>query len=162
MQATRKTAFSSAAMVALLAIGAAACGDDDNDAAPTTAEFCLELQKLDDGDDSGPYDEFYAKHPEPTPADWAADGYLVTDAIQEGIDEIKAMNPSAEMKALIADALAAFEVLKQNSIDVSEAGKNGDQSAIDELEQVNQNENVPALMAAFEAVGAFCESAAGS
>lgn len=157
-----RVALGAAALVASTVMGATACGDDDAVAAPSTADFCLELQNSDDGDESGPFDAFYDKHPEPTPADWAADGYLVTESIEASIDEVKAVSPSDEAQPLVDEALAALEVMKQNSIDVSEAGKNNDQAALDELERVNQETNVPALMAAFDSVIQLCSAPSGS
>lgn len=159
-----RTVLGSAALVALLSVGLTACGDDDGEAAaPSTAEFCLEMQQLDQGDDdAGPYTAFYEKHPDPTAADWGADGYFVTESIQAGIDEIRAAHPSQEAEPLVADVLSSMKVIKQNSIDISEAGKNDDQAAIDDLEQVNQDTNVPGLMAAIQAVGDLCEASAGS
>jgi hypothetical protein len=141
--------------------GVTACGDDAV-AAPSTADFCLELEQTDDGDDEGPFAAFYDKHPDPTPADWAADGYLVTEAIQAGIEEVESVTPSDEARPMVDEALAALEVMKKNSIAVSEAGKNGDQAALDELERVNQETNVPALMAAIDAVIELCATSAGT
>lgn len=155
------TVLVAAALTASLGAGATACGDDEV-AAPSTADFCLELQKTDDGDDAGPFSAFYEKHPDPTPADWGTDGYLVTESIQAGIDEIEAVDPSDEARPLVDAALAAFEVMKKNSIAVSEAGKKGDQAALDELERVNQETNVPALMASFEPIMELCATSAGS
>jgi hypothetical protein len=156
-----RTALGAAALVASLGAGATACGDDEV-AAPSTADFCLELEQSDDGDDSGPYSTFYDKHPDPTPADWAADGHLVTESIQASIEEVEAVNPSEEARPLVDEALAALEAMKQNSIEISEAGKNDDQAAIDELERVNQDANVPAVMAAFESVVQLCTASPGS
>lgn len=159
------TVLGAAALVASIGAGVTGCGDDDGDvegAAPSTADFCLELAKTDDGDDVGPYATFYDKHPDPAPADWAADGYLVTESIQASIDEIEAVNPSDEARPLVDEALAALEVTKKNSIEVSEAGKDDDQAAIDELERVNQDTNVPALMAAIDAVIELCSAPSGS
>ncbi len=157
------TALGSVALVTWLGAGVTACSDDSAVAAPSTAEFCVEMQQLSqDGDDAGPYAAFYDKHPEPTPADWAADGHLVTEAIQVTIDEIEGTHPSDEAKPLVDDVLAAFDVLKQNSVDTSKAGEDDDQAALDELEQVNQGTNVPALMASIQAVTDLCTTAAGS
>lgn len=157
------TALGSAALVALLSVGVTACGDNgDEVAAVSTADFCVEAQQLDQGDDAGPFAAFYDKHPDPKPADWAADGYLVTESIQAVIDDLEAVHPSQEAQPFIEEALAAMEVMKQNSVDVSEAGKNDDQAALDELEQVNQDTNVPALMASIQAVADLCETSAGS
>jgi hypothetical protein len=151
------------AVMVVVVIGVTACGDDDGAAAqPSTASFCAEAQERDNGDDSGPFTEFYARHPDPTPEDWAADGHLVTDAIQAAIDQVGSLHPSEEAQPYVDDVLATFEVMKQNSIGVSQAGADGDQSAIDDLERVNQDTNVPAMMTAFQAVEGLCESAAGS
>lgn len=158
-----RTRYKWATGIAVVLFGAAACGGGDDEAAqPSTASFCAEAQSLDDGDDSGPYTEFYEKHPDPTPADWAADGHLVTDAIQATIDEIGGLHPSREAQPYFDDVLAAMEVMKQNSIDVSRAGEDGEQAAIDDLETANQETNVPALMAAMGALEGLCESAATS
>lgn len=158
-----RTTHKWAAAIAVVSLATAACGDDDAETSqPSTAAFCAEAQALDSGDDSGPYAEFYEKHPEPTPADWAADGHLVTDALQKTIDQIGSLRPSDEAQPFVDDVLAALENGKQNSIDVSEAGEAGDQSAIDDLEKQNQDTNVPALMTAMQAVEGLCESAAGS
>lgn len=158
-----RSTYKWAAGLAVVLIGAAACGDDDGDAAqPSTATFCAEAQALDSGDDSGPFTEFYERHPDPTPADWAADGHLVTEALQATIDQIRSLHPSREAKPYVEEVLAALEVGKQNSIKVSRAGKDGDQAALDDLERVNQDKNVPALMTAFQAVEELCEEAAGS
>lgn len=144
-----------AAAVAVVAMVTAACGDDDGEASrPTTASFCAELDGLEQGDeDEGPFTEFYTKHPEPTPADWAADGHLVTDALQKAIDGVSAVDPSEEAEPYVADVLAALETMRQNSLDVSAAGADSDQSALDELERVNQDTNVPNLTTAMQAVG---------
>lgn len=158
-----RSTYKWAAVIAVVVMGTAACADDDGEAAqPSTASFCADAQKLDKGDDSGPYTEFYEKHPDPTPGDWAADGQLVTDALQASIDEVGTLHPSREAQPYVDDVLAALEVVKQNSIDTSQAGEDGDQSAIDDLEKVNQDTNVPALMTAFQAFEGLCESAAGS
>lgn len=157
-----RSTYKWAAAFAVVSIATAACGDDDGEAAqPSTAAFCAEAQTLDNGDDSGPFTEFYEKHPEPTPADWGTDGHLVTDELQATIDQVSALHPSQEAKPYVDDVLAALEAGKQNSIDVSQAGRDGDQSAIDDLEQVNQDTNVPAIMDAIQELEELCESATG-
>lgn len=158
-----RSTYKWAAAFAVVSIATAACGDDDGEAAqPSTATFCAGLQPLDNGDNSGPFTEFYEKHPEPTPADWGTDGHLVTDELQATIDQVSALHPSQEAKPYVDDVLAALEAGKQNSIDVSQAGRDGDQSAIDDLEQVNQDTNVPAIMDAIQELEELCESATGS
>ncbi len=149
-------------VVALLGASMTGCGDDTAAASPSTTEFCVQLQQLDQGEDSGPYAEFYDKHPDPTLEDWATDGHLVTDAIQASIDQFKSFQPSEEAQPMVDDLLEAFDTMKQNSTDVVQAGKDGDQAAYDELERVNQGTNVPAIMASIDAITQLCGASAGS
>lgn len=142
-----------------LVIGLAACGDDDDDsataaAARTDAEYCAGLEGL--PDDGGPTEAFFEAHPDPTMTDWAGGLPDIIARSKDTRDHFAEVEPSpglGDERQAVLDALDAVTRSFGASLDAAEAG---DQAAFDAEEAKNQDENVPALMTAFEEIETAC------
>jgi hypothetical protein len=138
------------ALVAAAAL-AAGCGDDP---APTTEAYCTSLQALPQGGD--PLGDFFREHPDPTLEDWAAVLPEVIPNMRESLDRFAAVEPSAELADEKAAFVGALGTVIENFEQASAAASAGDQARFDELETRNQDENVPAMESAMEAVTGAC------
>ena len=141
-----------------LVVGVAACGDDDDDqaaaSARTTEEYCADLRA--DLDGEGPTDAFFEEHPDPTLEDWAEGLPDIIARAEEGRDRFAAIVPSAELADERQDLLDGLDTVIASFEAGLAAARAGDQAAYDAEEQRNQDENVPVLETAFQALTDAC------
>jgi hypothetical protein len=137
------------------------CGDDD-DADRTVAAYCADLQALDDGDDGGPIDAIFEEYGDsPTLANWAAFLPGAIDEMQATRDEFADVEPPEELEGERESFLTALDAVIGSFEDSLDAAEAGDQAEFDRLEVENQDENVPAMGAAMQAVMDACADDAG-
>jgi hypothetical protein len=141
-----------------LVVGIAACGDDDDDqaaaSARTTDAYCADLSA--NQDEEGPTDAFFEQYPDPTIEDWAEGLPGIIARAQDGRDQFAAITPSADLageRQTLLNALDAVIATFERSLELATAG---DQDAFDAEERRNQDENLPALGSAFEALEDAC------
>ncbi len=156
-----------AAGALVLALGACSSDDDgggDRAAAETTtsaaapvdlATYCTEIQDAAGGGDPG-FDQFFTDHPDPTLEDWAAFLPDTVDAMEQSISAIEAVEPAAEAADAHAEVMAAMTTVKDSFAASLADAEAGDQEAFDAEEATNQDENVPAMEAAFTTVKDLC------
>lgn len=128
-----------------------ACSDDEE---PTTEAYCEDLRALPEGDD--PTAAFFADHPDPALEDWADGLPAIIATIQDSRDQFADVEPSAELADRRESAVQAMDVVLGSFEDALEAASANDQAEFDRLEAENQDENVPALMAAMAGLGDAC------
>jgi hypothetical protein len=143
-------------------VSLASCGDDDDDGDRTVAAYCADLQALDDGDEGGPIDAIFEEYGDsPTLANWAAFLPGAIDEMQSTRDEFADVEPPEELEDEREGFLAALDAVIGSFEDSLDAAEAGDQAEFDRLEVENQDENVPAMGAAMQAVMDACADDAG-
>lgn len=140
-------------------VGVAACDDDDEAKAParTTKAYCAELGANED--EGGPTDAFFEQYPDPTLENWAEGLPGIIAKAQDGRDQFAGVTPSAELADERQAALDAFDAVNASFERSLELARAGDQAGFDAEERRNQDENLPALGSAFQAMEESCGKA---
>jgi hypothetical protein len=134
-----------------------ACSDDPEASAPTTEAYCGVLAAMPEDDAGGPIDEIFEIYgDDPTLENWAEFLPSAIESIREDRETFDAIEPSAELSDQKADVIAAVDEVIGNFEASQAAAAAGDQAEFDALEDENQNVDLAAMGAAFEALGTAC------
>jgi hypothetical protein len=134
-----------------------ACSDDPETSAPTTEAYCEVLAAMPEDDAGGPIDEIFEIYgDDPTLENWAEFLPSAIESIREDRETFDAIEPSAELSDQKADLIASLDEVIGNFEASRSAAAAGDQAEFDAVEEENQGEDVPVMVAAFEAIGTAC------